>query len=577
MRVWSGLVWVTIVVGAMACGAVALGQEGAETKTTTVVVRGRVLNKVTGEGIGRALVTTAGDQYAVMTDDRGQFEMNIVENGQAQAGFASRTTGPGRTILLSTVAGQAFLARKPGYLETGYLRHSLKPTEESSEVTFYLLPEALIVGRVNVPGTEGEVRIQCELYRKMWSGGRETWQPAGQFTTWANGEFRFSELPAGTYKLITHEQMDRDSLAGRAGAELTGYPPIYYPNTTDFTLATPIAVKAGETAQANLTVARRNYYPVKIPVRNAQASQGVSVVVHPMGHWGPGWSLGFNPMEQTIEGMLPDGNYTVEVEAFGDPGSTGMGNFAVNGAALQGAGLNMVPNASVTVNVREEFQNGDTTLYGGGVATNPQGEQERRINAEIMLMPSEESSGGRHGQPSAAQSKEGEAAKIANVRPGQYRLVVHAYAGYVSRAESGGVDLLKHPLVVGMGGEVPPIDVTLRDDGGEVSGSVEETSGIPVNATLGNYPTRFVYLIPIEGTPGQTQVMGSGEQGAFRMAQQVAPGTYLVVAYENGANEELPGSEEKMKRLEGKGQVIHVEAGEKVSNVRVKVIAEDEE
>jgi hypothetical protein len=337
-------------------------------------------------------------------------------------------------------------------------------------------------------------------------------------------------------------------------------------------------VKAGETAQANLTVARRNYYPVKIPVRNAPASEGVNVVVHPMGHWGPGWSLGFNPMEQTIEGMLPDGNYTVEMDAFGDPGSTGIGSFSVNGAALQGGGVNMVQNASVTVNVREEFQNRDTTLYGGGVATNPQGEQERRINAEIMLMPSEESSGGMNrGFPQAAQSRDGGPAEISNVRPGQYRLVVHAYAGYVAQAESGGVDLLKHPLVVGMGGEVPPIDVTLRDDGAEVSGTVEEKDVIPVNATLGNYPTRFVYLIPMEGTPGETQVMGSGEQGAFRMAQQVAPGTYLVVAYENGANEELPGSEEKMKKLEGKGQVIHVEAGEKVSNVRVKVIAEDEE
>jgi hypothetical protein len=40
--------------------------------------------------------------------------------------------------------------------------------------------------------------------------------------TWANGEFRFSGLEAGTYRLITHEQMDRDSRVAMPGAPLFG-------------------------------------------------------------------------------------------------------------------------------------------------------------------------------------------------------------------------------------------------------------------------------------------------------------------------------------------------------------------
>ncbi len=106
---------------------------------------------------------------------------------------------------------------------------------------------------------------------------------------------------------VLHEQMDRDSLLPVPGARLFGFPPIYYQTTTDFSVASAIVVKGKETAQANLTVARRGYYPVRIPVgipvRNATAVAPMNLVVHPMGHWGPGWSLGYNPMEQTIEGM----------------------------------------------------------------------------------------------------------------------------------------------------------------------------------------------------------------------------------------------------------------------------------
>ena len=113
----------------------------------------------------------------------------------------------------------------------------------------------------------------------------------------------------------------------------------------------------------------------------------------------------------------------------------------------------------------------------------------------------------------------------------------------------------------------------MRDDGAEVSGTVEETTDAPVNAeqAYGDYPVRFVYLVPIEGTPGQNRVAISRQQGAF-VVEQVPPGAYLVLAYEQGPDQELPGDEETMRALESKGKVIHVEAGQKV-NVKVKMIA----
>jgi len=54
------------------------------------------------------------------------------------------------------------------------------------------------------------------------------------------------------------------------------------------------------------------------------------------GHRGPGYSLGYDQNESTISGMLPNGNYTVELVNFGENGATGKLNFSVNGAAVEG-------------------------------------------------------------------------------------------------------------------------------------------------------------------------------------------------------------------------------------------------
>jgi hypothetical protein len=571
MREWA--VVLAIVLGAFACGGVVWAQEksaAVETVSVTKTVRGRVENQVTKEPIGRALVTTTGDEYAVMTDDRGQFEMKITE-GVPQGlvpGVAGGTIGDG-----GIVASNGLTARKPGFLpmhRVVMVAFALGSTaEQHADVTIPLVPEALIVGHVNVPGSEGEVRINCGLYQRRMSEGNETWQVAKNFMTWANGEFRFSGLEAGTYRLITHEQMDRDSRVAMPGAPLFGYPPIYYPNTTDFSLARPIVVKAGETAQVDLTVERRAYYPVRIPVGNAPAAGQMEVAVHPMGHWGPGWSLGYNPMEQTIEGMLPDGNYMVELEALVLLGSTGMSNFAVKGAPFEGTPVHLVPNTSVSVNIRTEFQHGQTDAEGGNAR---EAADMRPVNIAVGLSPTEEF--GRPGRSYPARSVDGtnnRTLMIDNVKPGRYRVTAGG-DGYAASIESGGSDLMKQPLVVGMGGGVAPIEVTLRDDGAEVAGTIEGmNAGGTVRETTQGSPTSIICLVPIGQGRWQQPMMMPASNGMFQFTQ-VPPGEYLLLGYE-GDQIDLPYEEEEfVKKMEGKGQRIRVEAGEKV-NVKVTLIA----
>ena len=88
-----------------------------------------------------------------------------------------------------------------------------------------------------------------------------------------DGEFRFAELPAGAYKLFTNELLDRDPVTSNPRGQLFGYPPVYYPGASDFATAAVIRVSAGETFQASLSPARREYYPVKVGIANTASKR----------------------------------------------------------------------------------------------------------------------------------------------------------------------------------------------------------------------------------------------------------------------------------------------------------------
>jgi hypothetical protein len=598
VRVRVCVLALAIVVSGVVSYRAAWGRRNGAQDEHVTTVHGRVLNRVTKEPIARALVTM-GDEYATMTDDRGQFEMKLVQQAEQGLGVGglggSRATGNERIgVMLRSGPARVLQAKKPGFLESNRLGMERADKSSDLEATIYLAPEALIVGRVTLAGLDGDVRIRCELYRHQVREGKRTWEPVGTVTTWGSGEFRFSGLDAGTYRLITHEEMDRDSFVVGPGAPLFGYPPVYYQNTWDFSAASPIVVKAGETVPVNLNVTRRQYYPVRIPVRNAPLA-GADVTVHPVGHWGPGWSLAYNPMQRVIEGMLPDGNYTVELETHGKitstgigivtveletPGqtrSTGVGNFTVNGAALEGAPLYLTQDAAVTVNVRTEFQSGPN---GEPQESSAEVNRARLAHLLVTLQPLEPfGSAGRNVSSRPVEGTENRTLTIANVRPGQYRVLVQASKGYLASAQSGGVDLLKQPFVVGAGAGVAPIEITLRDDGAEVSGTVEGVTGVQGDGLRGggNIPQYWrVFLVPIERGISQEPPWRQTSDGSFKISN-VPPGDYWAVAYEEGPGGlNVPfGEPEFVKSLEEQGQMIHLEAGEKIANVKVKVLPEN--
>src|SRR5712664_688188 len=393
-------------------------------------IHGTVLNRLTHEPISRALVYSADQLYAALTDDRGHFEFKFPPQEpepQQNLPATSDSWALRRPRFARNFLRTAFLARKPGFLQIENCPANGRAMTNQPEITLYLVPESLIVGHVNLAGSEGDMRTLLELYRREIREGQEHWVSAGTFRIWADGEFRFSDLASGTYKLLTHEQLDRDPFTVVPGGRRFGYAPVFCPGVSDFSAASPIQLVAGAMFQANFSPTRREYYPIKIPVVKAVAGQSMNIIVYPLGHPGPGYSLGYNPAEQLIQGLLPDGSYTLQANAQGQPGLTGILNFSVRGAPLEGPSVNLTPNASLIVNVREEFSSGQSVF--DEVPEEPaqgtmRSAQLRRIHVQVILTPMEDFGSAQGGVSQPMEGVREHALVIPNVSPGRYRVRV---------------------------------------------------------------------------------------------------------------------------------------------------------
>jgi hypothetical protein len=545
-------------------------QGSSSTANLPSSVHGTVLNRITHEPLGRALVYSPDQRYAALTDDRGHFEFKFPPQEAGPEGNLSAPTDTGpmsarQVRVLQNSRPNVFMARKPGFLQGTRDPSYGRANATQPEITIYLDPESLIIGHVTLPGTEGDLRVRLELYRRDVHEGQEHWNSAGTFTTWADGEFRFCDLEAGTYKLVSHEQLDRDPFNFTPGGQLFGYLPIYYPNVSDFAAARPIQLAAGATFQANLTPVRREYYSVKIPVGNAAAGQAMNIRVYPLGHPGPGYSLGYNFAEQLIQGMLPEGNYTLEADARGQPGSTGILNFSVDGAAYEGTPLNLMPNSSLTVNVAEEFkstQGAANQISSGGDDGSLSTAAPRNLNVQVTLAPLEEFGSGEGGASQQLEGAPENTLVIPNVRPGRYRVRAETGFGFVASILCGGTDLMREALVVGPGGVSSPIEISLRDDGVEVDGKAEGANQY------------YVFFLPVSEGSGQYRAATSNPDGSFTV-EQLPPGTYRVLAFDSEQEDLAYTNQEALRNFESQGQIIHVTAGQK-EHLRLKTITRGE-
>jgi hypothetical protein len=530
-------------------------------------VHGTVINAKTHEPIARAVVYSPDNRYATLTDDRGHFEFKFPPQEKVAPPVpASSTDVQGNRKVQEwyqrNTRPNTFFARRQGFLpnQNG---GSIQETESNrAEIVLPLEPEALIVGHVQLPGVDNTDRIQLQLYRQNFEEGRERWVQAGNFTTWATGEFRFSELEAGTYKLLTQERIERDPAFFNPGDQLYGFPPVFYPNGNDFSAAAPIKLATGATFQANLAVARREYYPVRIGVANVPAGTYPGVEVYPQGHPGPGYSLGYDPAEQVVLGTLPTGSYTLKIFAQGETGSSGSMNFSVRGGPLEGPAVSLYPNVSLSVNITREF-GPDASADQGAIAG-------RRLElngpgryVSIVLRPAEQFGM----EPTVMSQQEPNQPEggitLKNVAAGTYWMQISANDCFPASATWGGGDVLHRPITIGIAGGGSPIEVTLRNDGAEVMGKVEfpERTGLQKpNEPAPVLPPAFVYFVPVSENAGQLRQ--AQVWSGIIDEKQIAPGMYRILVFDRANTDIGNGNPEVLRKYESGGVVVELSASQ---------------
>ena len=561
--------WTLLFAILLTLGTQTPGQGSLPDKPETETVRGTVINSVTQAPIPRALVLTPDNRVAVLSDSEGHFEINLPKRDASIGTFGSYF---GSVPRLYRRSGQSFLliARKPGFLDDTSSTPSAVPAE-GDDLIIGLAPEAIIKGRITLASSDPALGIMVQLFSRQVVDGLPRWTQGETARANSSGEFRFAELRPGSYKLVTREFMDNDPVTNVPGSQQYGYPPVYFPGASDFSGASMIELTAGREFEAGIALTRQAYYPVRIPVANAQGIPGLNVSVQ--GQRGPGYSLGYNATEQRVEGLLPNGSYEVEASAFGQSALNGSAGIRVTGAPVDGPGITLVPGSSIKLDVKEEFTDTSWTTSGqwsDGKHSFALHGPRLYLNATVESV--DDLVQRQFGQVRPPTGPNDDSLVIENLVPGRYWLRLHSGRGYIASATQGPTDVLRQPLTVGSG-PAAPIEVTVRDDVAELDGTVtaltqQSTSGSDANGAA----QVWIYCVPLADSPGEfLEFEVSGDWKFTR--PQMAPGDYRILAFYS-SHSQLPYRDpEAMKAYESKGTVVHLVAGQKTA-VQVQTVLE---
>lgn len=479
-------------VSALAWSTVAVGQDTRPLCT----VRGTVEDRVTHQPIARALVETGED--AVLTDSEGHFELHL---HQGMAGIH---------------------AKRPGYAESPRTSvHLVQITGDMSNVVLSLIPSARISGHVNLSGEDEDDDFRLTPYRRVVVGEHEQWAPAGvPATVDGEGTFRFVGLDApGSYVIC-----NQPGGAGMAGNQQAfGYPSLCFPGGTDFASVNPLQLHPGEQAQLEINLPRVPLYRVHFTVGNRTA-RPPSIQILDRG----GRMLYFAPWNEArgfAEARIPNGSYYAEARSMGEKAASyGRVDFSVANAPLN---LNIVllPLNPIPVEVHKEFTNassGGPNNSAGSILMSSN-RDDFNVGVSLMLTPAEGVGGFATGGGLRHADGGGPESFQLDAQPGRFRVSVQAIQGYVSSITSGGVDLMREPLVIGPGNSSAPIEVTLRDDGGEIDCTTRsDTTSQPATGFAQNTST---YAIPQFATATRIyRAFGSG-LGACHFSN-LPPGPY---------------------------------------------------
>lgn len=459
---------------------------------------GTVINSVTNEPIRRALVQIYSDgQRIAMTDGNGQFEFDNLP------------------------PGQSFIdVRKPGFFDSRQLPDWSEISSmatigpDAKPVVLKLIPEAVIYGRAQNTDGEPLEDLTVKLLTTRIVDGRKRWQQAGMAASNEDGEFRIAGLLPGDYYLEAGPVSPRRHI-DVAGQDPPGYPAVFYPNAPDLASATVIQVSPGQQVDAELALHKVRFFKVSGVLDTGRADSGVSIeVMDAMGNDVSRLNR-FDSSSGSFEVFVPSGEYTLKASTW-PAGKPSEATMRLNVSSdISGLRLVPAPAYSIPVQIRTESTHSRAHSAQAGVpiprleliSTNPLSPALYGVAVE-----------GNPKNPSIT---------LRSLPAGKYSVELNIDSPwYVQSAHCGDIDLLRGEITVPAGVQMPPIEITARDDSASLHLQTEP---------IANRKRVLTVLVPDNGSAVRAITSIASGNNAIELPG-LAPGGYSLLALD-GANE----------------------------------------
>jgi hypothetical protein len=392
-------------------------------------VKGRVVNSATGESVHGALVTLNGsEQITGFTNGDGQFQLDNVPPGWA-----------------------SISARHPGYYDVNQDRpETLNVSDNVDDLVVKIAPTSKISGIVRDSDGEAVEGLQVVCMQQVIMNGRKTWQRNQGAATDEGGKFVIDNLQPGSYFLGTAQKPVYPN-SGEGNRLL--YAAQFYPDSPSLASAQAVILKPGDDARIDMNVAT---------VRGARVWFSTTPNVQFV--WGSlestdGQTINSGFPRDSKTGKfyvpaVPPGAWTLTVHSQSGRAGGQVGEASINVGAtdLDNVQVVFADPLEIPVNI----VGGETVQTRAGRRRDP------ALGAYVELIAAV-SDGAQGGNPSQGGSS------IQNVRPGTYRVAVHANGqNCLDSVTYGSLDLTRNLLVISA--DTPPqaINVTLQTNCAEL-------------------------------------------------------------------------------------------------------------
>jgi hypothetical protein len=477
-------------------------------------------------------VVQLGDKYTAMTDAAGHFHFDNVTPG-----------------------GYIVTANKDGFMATGRgQRITVAEEQHVQDVAIKLAPLATVSGHVFDEDGDPLLRAQVAVLRYFYVAGGKRLNPVAFAQSNDLGEFETLNLPPGRYYFQVTPQPPRNiPQHTRWSHPEEAYPVTFYPNAREAGQATPTDVATGaHVSNIDFRLRKMPAYHIRGTVSDENARPGdegrVEVATS-------GQAFGGNIAGAALQADgsfdlrgLVNGSYTVfSIRPASGKGFSAGQTVRVSDADLNGVVLDQKPFLDLP-----------------GIVT-VEGPQPDKLALHIALLSAQ--SGSVNGGAAAGADfvirglpPQPYQLQVSNVPPGKYLKSIRLGD---RENNSGELDLTEHTSAA--------LSLVLGADGGEVDGTVQNSSGQPAAVTQ-------VTLAPAQEYDARSDLLKralTDASGNFRI-MDVAPGEYKLFAWESDPEGGSQNAEFR-KPFESKSAAVTVGPKEKAS-VQLNVItAEDVE